>query len=300
VNDTEWNEKDLVSSIHQGDAEAWSSLIGQYQGRLLQYAKARSHQTSDAEDLVQDTFLSFIKGLCEFRDECSIETYLFLLLRHEIINQSRSRWAQSICLLQDIEVNPADLQVDAMAGISDSQTSISHYIQQREDQQLQYQALTKALKILVKGFKKKLKFHNLMIIELLFYAGLSINKAAKLIGVEEANIRMVKHRSIRQLQQNLTNNYAVRDESFHCSDDWIRRIWASLRMSCPKRSTLGAFLLEKLDSSWFEYVDFHLTTLGCHFCRASFKDLQQQQGREQQDDFQRRILASTIGFLTRH
>lgn len=96
MNDTEWNEKDLVSSIHQGDAEAWSSLIGQYQGRLLQYAKARSHQTSDAEDLVQDTFLSFIKGLCEFRDECSIETYLFLLLRHEIINQSRSRWAQSI------------------------------------------------------------------------------------------------------------------------------------------------------------------------------------------------------------
>jgi len=300
VNDTEWNEKDLVSRIHQGNTEAWSYLIGQYQGRLLRYAKVRSHQTSDAEDLVQDTFLSFIKGLREFRGECSIETYLFLLLRHEIINRSRSRWAKSICLLQDIEVDPADSPVDAMAGISDSQASISHYIQQREDQQCKYQALAKALKILVKGFKQKLKFHDLMIIELLFYAGLSSKKAAKLIDVKEVNIRMVKHRSIRQLQQRLINNCAVRDESFHCSDDWIRRIWASQRMSCPKRSTLGAFLLQELDSSWFKYVDFHLTILGCHFCRASFKDLQHQQDGEPQDDFRQSILASTIGFLTRH
>ncbi len=296
MNDIEWNEQDLISSIQQGNTEAWSYLIGQYQGRLLRYAKARSHQTADAEDLVQDTFLSFIKGFREFRGECSIETYLFLLLRHEIINRFRSRWAKSICLLQDIEVNPADSQVDVMAGISDSQASISHYIQERED----LQSLAKALKILVKGFKQKLKFHDLMIIELLFYAGLSSKQAAKLIDVKEVNIRMLKHRSIRQLQQMLINNDTVRNESFHCSDDWIRRIWASQRMSCPKRSTLGAFLLQELDSSWFKYVDFHLTILGCHFCRANFKDLQHQQDGELQDDFRQSILASTIGFLTRH
>ena len=296
MNDTEWNEQDLISSIQQGNTEAWSYLIGQYQGRLLRYAKARSHQTADAEDLVQDTFLSFIKGFREFRGECSIETYLFLLLRHEIINRSRSRWAKSICLLQDIEVNPADSQVDVVANISDSQASISHYIQERED----LQSLAKALKILVKGFKQKLKFHDLMIIELLFYAGLSSKQAAKLIDVKEVNIRMLKHRSIRQLQQMLINNDTVRNESFNCSDDWIRRIWASQRMSCPKRSTLGAFLLQELDSSWFKYVDFHLTILGCHFCRANFKDLQHQQDGEPQEDFRQNILASTIGFLTRH
>jgi hypothetical protein len=181
-----------------------------------------------------------------------------------------------------------------MTGISDSQTRISHYIQQQEDQQ----ALANALKLLVKGFKQKLKFQNLMIIELLFYAGLSSKKAAKLIGIKEVSIRMVKHRSIRQLQQRLINNHSVLDESFHCSDDWIRRIWTLQRMSCPKRSTLGAFLLQELDSSWFKYVDFHLTILGCHFCRASFKDLQHEQERGQHDDLKQRVLASTIGFLT--
>lgn len=294
-----WQECELLSGICQGDAEAWSYLIDHYQGRLLRYAKARVQPTSDAEDLVQDTFLAFIKGLQRFRGDCSIETYLYLLLRREIINRSRSRWAKSICLLQDIAADPNDSQVDAMAKVSDPQASVTRNVQQLEDQQRQYQALSQALKAYVRGFKQKLKFQSLMIIELLFYAGLSNQETARLLDSDVANIRATKHRCLRWLQKKLMTSCPVQDESFHCSDDLIRDIWASQRLSCPKRSTLGAFLLEELDPAWFEYVDFHLSSLGCHFCRASFKDLQQEQNREQQDDFHQRILASTIGFLTK-
>ena len=53
-------------------------------------------------------------------------------------------------------------------------------------------------------------------------------------------------------------------------------------------------------SEWFDYVDFHLTIMGCHFCRASFKDLrQQQQTSRLQEDLRQRIMASTIGFLSK-
>ena len=294
-----WHDEDLFLGIQQGDAKAWSYLIDQYQGRLLRYAKARLLQTSDAEDLVQETFVSFIKGLPSFRGQCSIETYLFLLLRHEIINRSRSRWAKSICLLQDIAANSIDSQADAMDRISDPEASVSRNIQQREAQERQREALAKALWALLEGLKQKLKFQNLMIIELLFYAGLSNKKTAKLLGIDVRNIRAVKHRSLRRLRQSLVTDYPVPDESIHCSDDLMRSIWASRRLSCPKRSTLGAFMLQELDPAWFEYVHFHLAILGCHFCRASFKDLQHQQNRDQQDDFRQRILASTIGFLTR-
>jgi len=293
-----WRDSDLLSGIRQGDADAWSYLIDHYQGRLLRYAKARIQPTSDAEDLVQNTFLSFIKGLQGFRGDCSIETYLFILLRHEIISRSRSRWAKSVCLLQDVAADPNDSQVDAMTRFSDPKASVTRIVQQLEDQQRQYQVLSQALKALVRGFKQKLKFRKLMIIELLFYARLSNKETAQLLDIDVANIRAVKHRSLRRLQKKLMTGYPAQDSSFHCSDDLIRNIWASQRLSCPKRSTLGAFLLQDLDPAWFEYVDFHLSSLGCHFCRASFKDLQQEQNREQQDDFCQRILASTIGFLT--
>ena len=82
------------------------------------------------------------------------------------------------------------------------------------------------------------------------------------------------------------------------SEDLLTEVWEAQRLSCPNRSTLGAFLLETLSAEWFDYVDFHLTTLGCHSCRASFKDLQEQQDREQRTSFRRRILTSTAGFLS--
>jgi RNA polymerase sigma factor (sigma-70 family) len=293
-----WHDEGLFSGIQQGDAQAWSHLVDQYQGRLLRYARARLLQNSDAEDLVQDTFVSFIKGLRSFRGQCSIETYLFLLLRHEIINRFRSRWAKSICLLQDIAASSTDSQPDAMTRISDPEASVSRNIQQREDQERQQEALTKALKALLERLKQKLKFQNLMIIELLFYAGLSNKKTAELLGIDVGNVGAVKHRSLRRLRQSLITDYPAPDESTHYSDDMMRSIWASRRLSCPKRSTLGAFMLQELDPAWFEYVHFHLAILGCHFCRASFKDLQCQQDREQQVDFRQKILASTIGFLT--
>lgn len=289
----------LLKGIRLGKAEAWSQLIDHYQGRLLRYAKTRVQPIVDAEDLVQETFLSFVKGLEGFRGECSIETYLFVLLRHGIINRSRSRGAQSICLLQDVAADPNDSQADAWAAVNDPHACVTQHVQRLEDQQRQYQALAKALNTLVKGLKQKPNFQSLMVIELLFYAGLSNQQTSKLLRIDEGNIRVIKHRSLRRLQKRLLAEYPKGDESFHCSDDLIRTVWASQRMSCPKRSTLGAFLLQELDPAWFEYVDFHLSILGCHFCRASFKDLQHQQDRDQLKDFRQRILASTIGFLTR-
>jgi hypothetical protein len=56
-------------------------------------------------------------------------------------------------------------------------------------------------------------------------------------------------------------------------------------------------LLETLPPEWFDYVDFHLTTVGCHFCRASFKDLQEQQNSRFDEVLRDRIMTSTVGFL---
>ena len=38
---------------------------------------------------------------------------------------------------------------------------------------------------------------------------------------------------------------------------------------------------------------------GCHFCRASFKDLQEQQTGKQQEYLRQRIMSSTVGFLSK-
>jgi hypothetical protein len=44
-------------------------------------------------------------------------------------------------------------------------------------------------------------------------------------------------------------------------------------------------------------VDFHLNTLGCHFCRANLEDLKPQAAEEVPPVLRARIMESTVGFL---
>lgn len=95
-------EKILLEAIRQKKENAWSLLIERYQGRLLNFAISKLRQRADAEDVIQDTFISFIKGLENYRGEVSLETYLFTILRNKIIDQYRSSNTKTVSLLQDV------------------------------------------------------------------------------------------------------------------------------------------------------------------------------------------------------
>ena len=167
-----------------------------------------------------------------------------------------------------------------------------------EQHQLQRQVLTEALQRLVKDLPGAGKLRDLKIAELVFYCQLASKDVAGLLKIDEGLVRVMKHRCLKRIREAVAASEPLKDMSVSYSEDLLTEIWESQRLSCPKRSTLGAFLLESLSPEWFDYVDFHLTTMGCHFCRASFKDLQEQQTSEQHTQFRRQILNSTVGFLS--
>lgn len=76
-------------------------------------------------------------------------------------------------------------------------------------------------------------------------------------------------------------------------------LWRRERVSCPTRDQLGGYLLDALDSDLFDYVKFHLTTVGCAFCRANLDDLEKLNAEPAEPARQRRrrIVDSTAGVL---
>lgn len=293
-------DKGMLEAIRRGDAEAWARLIDEYQGRLLRFARARVPQHADAEDVIQDTFTSFVKAITHIRIEVGIETYLFGILRHEIVNRFRSRMTKTICLIQDVYCTGTD---DTLANALDQMTacgpSVSWCVSRDEQQHLQQQTLAQALDRLVASFKETGKLRNLKIAELLFYCKLPNKQVAALLDLDAGLVRVVKHRCLKQIRADIAKLSPPADLSISYAEDVLTDIWESHRLSCPKRSTLGAFLLEALPPEWFDYVDFHLATVGCHFCRASFKDLQERQNGREHERFAQRIMTSTIGFLAK-
>jgi RNA polymerase sigma factor (sigma-70 family) len=295
-------DHELIEAIKENSPDAWVQLIHQFQGRLYNYACTRASQTSDAEDAVQETFISLLNTLTKHPDMVieNLETYLFTVLRNTIYGQYRTRWAKSVCLIQDIACskNQEDEQ-DFVGQIASSDPSVTGVIRQQEQSEIQRSRLTKTLKEIISKSKKTTQFHHLKIMDLLFYSRLSNDKTARILNINENSIRVFKHRFLKRIRNHLQETYEIEKNSEAIHDDLLSEIWEENHLTCPKYSTLGNFLIENLDPDWFDYIDFHLTTFGCHFCRASFKDLQQQQSSEKQTVFQERLIASTIGFFTK-
>ena len=79
----------------------------------------------------------------------------------------------------------------------------------------------------------------------------------------------------------------------------ISAIWRRERLTCPTREQLGSYLLQVLDDGQQEYIDFHLSTVGCAYCQANLSDLKalQKEPAPKAQERRRRIFNSSAGYL---
>lgn len=299
-------EEFLLSEIRQGKQNAWSQLVERYQGRLAAFARSKSGDPNEAEDLVQDTFVSFLRGLPGFRGEASLETFLFSILRRKIIDLYRGK-RMNVCLLQDGggEAGDEGSGADSLAG--DDPTA-SWYVRRDEDHRLKQTALANALDHLIDAYRRSLNFRDLQIIEMLFYCQLRNKDIAQVAGVGVNHVAVIKHRCLKEIRDNVFRELPRETDLAdlitgnegpipHSADAMLAQVWQEHRLSCPKRSTLGAWLLGTLEPAWTDYIAFHLERLGCRFCRANLEDLKLQTACDVNGRLRDRILESTIGFL---
>jgi len=292
----------LLDGIRRGDADAWSRFVERYRGRLYAFANSRLRSVADAEDVLQDTFMKFLKALPRYRAEAGLETYLFTILRHRLVDWFRGR-RLNICLLQDVVGRCGeDEPSEPLADVPSPDPSASYVAQHHEIDGLQRQALAGAIRGLVNGYKKSLKFRDLKIAEMLFYCQLPNPQVAKIAGVGDKHVSLIKHRCLKKVREKVAADARTRGVDLGeapGSDRMLTEVWESLRISCPKRSTIGAYLLGSLEKEWHDYVDCHLHKLGCRFCLANLEDLKARTAEESSSAMRDRILQSTVGFLRR-
>jgi RNA polymerase sigma factor (sigma-70 family) len=293
-------EQYFLDRIRQGDEQSWSDFVGRYRGRLLRFARAKLPQSADAEDVVQETFIAFIRSIARYRGDCDLETYLFALIRRKIIDSYRSAGARRVCLLQDtLDAEPDERSSDAFTVLQSPAQTASWYARADEQYDAQRTALATALTEFIGKLKRSLRFRDLQVIELLFYCQLPNKEVARTLDVSEKTVALIKHRSLKQIHENVTRQKVSVGPSSEAFENLLTDLWEFHRFSCPKRNTIGAYMLGTLDDEWQPYVDFHLNVLGCRFCRANLDDLESQSQESRHEQFQARIMESTVGFLHR-
>jgi len=282
----------LVERIRQGDEAAWRQLIERFQGRLLAFARSRLARFSDAEDLVQETFIGFAQSLTHFDASRSLETYLFTILRYKLCDQLRARKLAAINTPEDDEdwwdhmLPPAEETPSRVAA-------------RAEAARVQEELLADVLRRLIHELRDRQAFDDLQVIELVFYAGWRNLQVAELLEMDQKAVAGIKFRAIQKLQKFLGEHaeaqLAALDE--RSAEVTVARVWREHRLTCLKRSTLGSYLLGVLEDPWLSYTQFHLDVVGCPLCVANLQDLEEEDVAGSQRQADEAIFASSVGFL---
>jgi len=110
-----------------------------------------------------------------------------------------------------------------------------------------------------------------------------------------------------QLEAQLREDAVLRDRMQRVLDQRdsgavsVGEIWRHERLSCPSRSELGLYLMQALERQRADYIAFHLNTVGCAYCEATFAELQAAVAEldDNPQDSRRReqLFASSAGLL---
>ncbi len=290
-------EEFLIDQIRKGDADAWRQLVGRYQGRLMAFATHDLPSSTDAEDAVQETFVSLLQSLPGFRGDSSLETYLFVILRRRIADFFRRRGRTDMQALPDGSSDESvEHNVDSLRS---SEMTASWYVRREEARDQQFRSLALAVDELVSHLRDELKFDDLLLFEFLFSLQKRNRDIAALLEVDEKWIALRKHRYAKLLSQIVGQQCDDGDPTFQSTnlDLVLTEIWSELRPTCPKRSTIGKYLLGTLDDSWTAYIDRHLDLVECRFCAANLQDLENEARQADPPESTSRIMRSTIGFF---
>lgn len=83
-------EAQLIAAAQAGDEQALDALIAALQPKLYRFIRRMCPLPEDAEDILQETLITLVRRLPEFRGASSLSTYLYTVARSHCIKKLRT------------------------------------------------------------------------------------------------------------------------------------------------------------------------------------------------------------------
>ena len=82
-------DEQLVEASLEGSTPAFGELVDRYQDRLLRFLVTRSVSHADAEDAIQDTFISAYRYLASYDPRWRFSTWIYRIALRNVARQRR-------------------------------------------------------------------------------------------------------------------------------------------------------------------------------------------------------------------
>ena len=118
---TEWIDRDgsLVSALRRGDPMAVEDLVAAYGARAYRLATGITRNAQDAEEAVQDAFLSVTRKIDTFRGESAFRSWLYRIVVNAAYQRCRRRRRRGADVSLDEVLSEFDEQGRHAAPVGD-------------------------------------------------------------------------------------------------------------------------------------------------------------------------------------
>ena len=170
-------ELQLVERCRRGELGAFEELYRTHSARLYSLALRMLGNQADAEDLLQEIFLSAHRKLESFRGEAALGTWLYRLAMNQILDHVRSRAARAGQLTDGLD--DASVLADARSG-------------RLADRAIDRIDLQRALAELPEGCRAAFVLHDVQ--------GLEHREIADVLGIAEGTSKSQVHKARLRLR----------------------------------------------------------------------------------------------------
>jgi RNA polymerase sigma-70 factor (ECF subfamily) len=184
------NDTELIQAINSGQFDLFHELVKRYEQKLYNFSLRMCRDPSDAEDMVQETFLNVFRYLKDFRYETKFKNWLYRIAASTCIKKRRkSKFAPERELsLEDFI--PKDE--------GEAQEQVPNWAMMPLDQLLN-EELADMVNQAILSLPEKYR----VVIVLRDLEGFSTAETAHILGLSAANVKVRLHRARLFLREKL-------------------------------------------------------------------------------------------------
>ena len=95
------SDHDLLAAVRAGDFGAFEEIVRRYRDRIYRMAHGMTASPSEAEEVVQETFLSLFRSLASFRGDSAVGTWIFRVASNTALMALRRRRRKPLLSIED-------------------------------------------------------------------------------------------------------------------------------------------------------------------------------------------------------
>jgi RNA polymerase sigma-70 factor (ECF subfamily) len=190
---TQPGEAELVQALKAGNQVAYSELVERYSSTIYNLALRMMGDRHEAEEVLQETFISAFRGVDRFEGRSQLGTWLYRIAYNAALMRLRKRRLPTTSIDEPIWTDEGDelpRQLVDWRGLPDDR------------------ALTRELRGVLDAAVTTLPATLRSVFVLRDIEGLSTAEAAEVLGLTETNVKVRLHRARLALREKLSDYFA--------------------------------------------------------------------------------------------